>query len=114
MVKTLAICAACLSLSAVGMTIPRLQAPSKVGPAAIYPRTEVGAPNPNITQDNIDQNICSKGWSTDEVRPSTSVTTPIKREKMKEYGYSDTGLHYELDHLVSLQVGGCPACKDNL
>lgn len=88
--------------------------PDRAGPAAIYPRTETGSPNPKITQDNIRKNICNKKWKTDLVRPSTSVTGAIKRKKMKEYGYTDTGLHYELDHLISLQVGGCPACEDNL
>ena len=89
-------------------------APPKAGPDAIYPRSETGSPNPNIAQGNIKDNICKKGWSTDSVRPSTSVTGRIKRQKMKAYGYTDTGLRYELDHLISLQVGGCPDCDDNL
>lgn len=88
--------------------------PQKAGPDSIYPRSETGSPNPNFTQANITNNICKKGWSTDSVRPSTSVTGKIKRQRMKAYGYTDTGLHYELDHLISLQVGGCPDCEDNL
>jgi hypothetical protein len=87
----------------------------KAGPAEIYPdsvRTP-GAPNPTFTQANIANNICKKGWSTASVRPPTSVTGPIKTETMTAYGFTDP-THYELDHLESLQVGGCPDCKTNL
>ena len=89
---------------------------SKVGPSAIYPdfsRTP-GAPNSDITQSNIADNICKKGWSTTSVRPPTSVTTPIKTQTMKAYGFTDAPSHYELDHLISLQLGGCPDCPQNL
>ena len=89
--------------------------PGKAGPAEIYPdsvRTP-GAPNLDITQANIAGNICNKDWSTTSVRPPTSVTGPIKTDTMTEYGFTDP-THYELDHLESLQVGGCPDCKTNL
>jgi hypothetical protein len=33
---------------------------------------------------------------------------------MKAYGFTDSPTHYELDHLVSLQNGGCPDCVENL
>ena len=33
---------------------------------------------------------------------------------MLRYGLTDSPRHYELDHLVSLQVGGCPDCVKNL
>jgi hypothetical protein len=33
---------------------------------------------------------------------------------MKSYGFTDSRTHYELDHLISLQNGGCPACVANL
>ena len=91
----------------------RLQ--GRAGSAAIYPDSSKtpGAPNPDITQDNIAQNICSKDWSTSSVRPSTSVTNRIKTQTMKAYGFTDP-THYELDHLMSLQVGGCPDCVANL
>jgi Bacterial SH3 domain len=87
----------------------------KAGPAEIYPdsvRTP-GAPNPKISQANIANNICKKGWSTTSVRPPTSVTGPIKDDTMTAYGFADP-THYELDHLESLQVGGCPDCETNL
>jgi hypothetical protein len=33
---------------------------------------------------------------------------------MKAYGFTDSRTHYELDHLISLQNGGCPDCVENL
>ncbi len=89
---------------------------AKVGPAEIYPdstRTP-GAINTAITQDNIFENICSKGWTTGKVRPASSVTKRIKKQTMQDYGFTDAANHYELDHLISLQNGGCPACVENL
>lgn len=87
----------------------------RTGPATIYPDSlkTPGAPNPDITQDNIAESICKKGWSTSSVRPATSVTNRIKTQTMTAYGFTDP-THYELDHLISLQVGGCPDCVANL
>jgi hypothetical protein len=101
-----------LMLSAATITL----AQSKAGPEAIYPdstRTP-GATNSDIKQSNIQKNICKKGWTTDSVRPSTSVTSKIKKQTMVAYGFTDSATHYELDHLISLQNGGCPACVENL
>ena len=94
---------------------PARPSPPKVGAAEIYPdstRTP-GATNSKIKQSNIKSNICNKGWSTDSVRPGTGVTNRIKRETMAAYGFTDA-THFELDHLISLQNGGCPACVENL
>lgn len=90
--------------------------PAKAGPAEIYsdPAQTPGATNPKIKQSNIKTNICNKNWSTDSVRPGTGVTRRIKRDTMASYGFTDSPTHYELDHLISLQNGGCPACVTNL
>ncbi len=87
----------------------------KAGPAEIYPDSSrtPGAPNSDITQENIADSICKKGWSTSSVRPQTSVTNRIKTQTMTAYGFTGS-THYELDHLISLQVGGCPDCVENL
>jgi len=89
---------------------------SKAGPTEIYPDSSrtPGAPNPKISQDNIAANICNRGWTTASVRPSTTLTNRIKTQTMETYGFTDSRTHYELDHLISLQNGGCPACVANL
>jgi hypothetical protein len=88
----------------------------KAGPEAIYPDATKtpGATNPDMKQSNIQNNICKKGWSTASVRPPVSVTNKIKKQTMTAYGFTDAANHYELDHLISLQNGGCPDCVENL
>ncbi len=72
-----------------------------------------GAADPRVTQDNIESTICVSGY-TKTVRPPTSVTGPIKIERMKVYGYTDSLSNYELDHLIPLELGGAPADIKNL
>lgn len=89
---------------------------ARAGDAQIYPRSDLtpGKPDPHVTQDNIGDNICNKGWSTGSVRPPVRVTNKIKQQTMQAYGFEDATNHYELDHLISLQNGGCPDCVENL
>lgn len=76
---------------------------SITGDAQIYPKPDLtpGKEDPGISQDNIAENICKKGWSTASVRPPTSVTNKIKRQTMQAYGFTDAANRYELDHLIS-------------
>lgn len=105
---------------------------------AIYPNPSLtpGATNPNVSQDNIQQTICVKGF-TKTIRPPVSVTNQIKKQQMLAYhdrsrqspalpmkgrtadtskcvDHSNDARCYELDHLISLELGGCPDCVTNL
>jgi hypothetical protein len=100
-----------------------------------------GATNPNITPENINENICRSGWSTRSIRPPASYTTALKRVQMRSLGYttpnplprvqtasgkstkpdlkqcvddSSNLACYEEDHLVSLELGGDPRSPSNL
>ncbi len=77
-------------------------------------RCTPGAIDPRVTQENLDSTICVAGYSA-TVRPPVSVTDAIKSEQMAAYGVggSDKKL-YELDHLVSLEIGGAPRDPQNL
>ena len=73
-----------------------------------------GAVDARVTQDNIQATICQPGY-TQTVRPPTSYTTPLKRQLMAAYGLTDQPLaDYELDHLISLEIGGDPRSPANL
>jgi len=61
--------------------------------------------NPEVTQDNIRQTICTSGW-TRAVRPPTSYTEPIKQHLLTDFGGDPKD--YELDHIIPLAVGGIP------
>jgi hypothetical protein len=71
-----------------------------------------GAVNPAVNQASIGDTICRSGW-TATVRPASSVTTKIKRRVTAEYGLP-TGTQGELDHLISLELGGAPSDPTNL
>jgi hypothetical protein len=118
------------------------QAPShRIGPAEIYPdpvRTS-GAANPEVTQRNIQDNICNRHWSTKLIRPPAGYTSKLKRKQLREYGdtvhqaraqlvnpstgkvdtarcvaHSDNPACYEEDHLIPLEDGGDPTDPRNL
>lgn len=72
-----------------------------------------GAIDPRVTQANIHQTICVPGY-TRKVRPSVAVTGRIKTERMTAYGFRGAPGLYELDHLVSLELGGAPVDVKNL
>lgn len=106
-----------------GLSTKARQAPesegasARVGPPDIYPNPihTPGATNAAITEENIQQNICSPGWSTKFVRPPTSYTTKLKIEQLHEYDYVDTNPRdYEEDHLIPLELGGNPTDPRNL
>lgn len=68
------------------------------------PTCTPGAVDGAVTQDTIDRTICTSGY-TATVRPPASATDKVKHEMYKAYGLSD-GTPSELDHLVSLELGG--------
>ena len=85
------------------------------GPAEIYPQSNLtpGTINPEVTQETIGQTICTPGW-TATVRPSETLTNKIKEQVIALYGYPDIPSDYELDHFISLELGGAPSDTLNL
>lgn len=77
------------------------------------PACTPGALDARVTQSTIKRTICVKGYSQ-TVRPSTSYTRPLKQKIMERYGYIDAPENYELDHLISLELGGNPTSELNL
>src|SRR5206468_1763414 len=47
-----------------------------------------GKVNPDITQGNIADNICSNKWSTGQIRPLSDYTRKLKLDQMQQYGDS--------------------------
>ena len=71
-----------------------------------------GTTNPDVRQDNLNSTICKTGW-TKTVRPPVSVTIKLKKQIDQAYGLS-TSTQGELDHLISLELGGAPSDPRNL
>jgi len=79
------------------------------------PKLTPGALNPAVTQQTLGETICRPGGYTKSIRPPESYTYKIKVESIRQYGYTDRRLsHYELDHLISLELGGSPDSPQNL
>jgi hypothetical protein len=115
--------------------------PHRLGPAEIYPNSVMtpGGANPQATQRNIGDTICSRRWSTRLIRPPAQYTSRLKRKQLREYGdtvrqsraelvnpntgkveitrcvpHSDNVACYEEDHLIPLEDGGDPTDPRNL
>lgn len=78
------------------------------------PNCTPGSIDSSVTQDNIYETICVKGY-TSTVRPPVVYTNRLKQQQILDYGYVDTNLKdYEEDHLISLELGGHPTDPKNL
>jgi len=78
------------------------------------PALTPGAIDPYITQQNIHQTVCIKGY-TKTIRPPAHYTNKLKKRQIREYGYEDRNpKHYEEDHLIALSIGGDPRDPHNL
>jgi hypothetical protein len=84
-------------------------------PPGVLPRHGLtpGAINPSVTQSNIRNTICRPGY-TATVRPPFEYTNAMKHQLMRVYGVRGSIHDYELDHLIPLELGGCPNCETNL
>jgi hypothetical protein len=89
--------------------------PQAVIDAAVAPRQFSNEMvNQDITQANIQDTICRKGF-TKTIRPAVVYTNGVKFKLMREAGIPEADADkYELDHIVPLAVGGHPRKLVNL
>lgn len=103
-----------LSSSAQGADSDLMWGASKDSALSSDLATVPGATNPAVTQANIKTTICVAGWS-ERARPLLSYTSPIKRQLMKLAGVPlSQSKNYELDHDISIEIGGSPTDLKNL
>lgn len=78
------------------------------------PALTPGAINLEVTQENIGQTVCVKGY-TKTIRPPAHATNKLKQQQILAYGYADLApSRYEEDHLIALSIGGAPDDPLNL
>lgn len=77
------------------------------------PKRTPGSLNPAVTQETIGQTICAPGW-TQKIRPSTSVTTTLKKKQIDEFYGGGKLADFTEDHLIPLEIGGAPRDPLNL
>ena len=98
------------------VVVPLGQSAPRVGPGYLYPDPETtpGVTNPEVTQANIQQTICVRGW-TATIRPPASYTNTQKKQQLQAVRFTDKNpAHYEEDHFISLELGGNPGDPKNL
>jgi hypothetical protein len=78
------------------------------------PTCTPGATDPHVTQATLTTTICRAGGYTRTVRPPESVTSVEKNTALAAYAGTAPTSSYELDHLVSLELGGSPNSPRNL
>ena len=102
-------------LPAIGVDHPQDELARTNTPPGALPRRDLtpGAIDPRVTQHNIRKTICWPGY-TAAVRPPFAYTDVMKRRLMQVYGVQGSIHDYELDHLIPLELGGCPECETNL
>ena len=76
-------------------------------------RCTPGVTNPEVSQGNMAQTICQRGW-TRTIRPPVTYTDALKRQQMATYSEAGTRRQYEEDHLIPLELGGAPSDPANL
>jgi hypothetical protein len=82
--------------------------------ALILPTHTPGVRYFKVTQKTIASTVCVPGW-TKTIRPSASYTNALKKQQLAAWHYADQNpIHYEEDHLISLEIGGAPRAKNNL
>jgi hypothetical protein len=75
--------------------------------------------NGAVTQATIHSTICVKGW-TATIRPPVSYTEPLKKQDIAQYASQHakdpnwTLSNTEMDHRLSLELGGDPKDPNNL
>src|ERR1019366_5266997 len=74
-------------------------------PPEVLPRHDLtpGATDPRVTQSNIRNTICRRGY-TATVRPPFECTNAMKHLLMRVYGARGSVHDYELDHLIPLEL----------
>ena len=84
-------------------------------PSGCLPRHDLtpGTLDRRVTQANIAITICRPGYAR-SVRPPFAHSNRMKHRVMRTYGVTGNIHQYELDHLIPLELGGCPYCETNL
>lgn len=77
------------------------------------PNCTPGATNPDVTQANIEETICSSGYAS-SIRPPEDITEPEKEANASSYSYNGPLDTAEYDHLIPLELGGDPNDPRNL
>jgi hypothetical protein len=82
-----------------------------------------GAVNPDAIADlsgkphkvhGLEMNLCAKDFRATAVRKTITNFAGLKKKACAEYGLDKCDASVEGDHLISIEIGGCPDCLTNI
>jgi hypothetical protein len=93
-----------------GMALPD----PDVTPGAIDKEIEADPSGKSWVVNGIEKNICAPRFSAFAIRKTIKNFPKLKREACEEYGIAKCDGAVEGDHLISIELGGCADCLQNL
>jgi hypothetical protein len=102
---------------------PAAQYQIEAGMALPDPELTPGAVNAAVVADRsgaahkfngLEVNICAKDFRATAIRKTIRNFAKLKKQACQEYGIDKCDASVEGDHLVSIEIGGCPDCLKNL
>lgn len=83
-------------------------------PGAADPRAVADRTGKRHIVGGIERNLCAKDFRATAVRGTIHNFAGLKRKACAEYGLKRCDGTVEGDHLISIEIGGCPDCLTNL
>lgn len=93
-----------------GMALPDRE----VTPGMVDSDVEADPSGKSWVVDGLEKNICAPHFSATAIRKRIRNFPKLKREACEEYGVKKCDGSIEGDHLVSIEIGGCADCIENL
>jgi hypothetical protein len=87
----------------------RTATPGQVDPLAVADITGTS----HITN-GVERNVCAKDFRTPPIRKMITNFAGLKAASCKEYNVTPCDKSVEGDHLISIELGGCPYCLGNI
>lgn len=87
---------------------------AKVTPGAVDPAAVADPFGKQRIVAGIERNICAKDFRATAVRATIRNFAGLKKKACAEYGVAKCDASVEGDHLISIEIGGCPDCLQNL
>jgi hypothetical protein len=93
-----------------GMALPD----ASITPGVVDPEAVADITGKSHKSAGIERNICADDFRTGPIRAGIHNFAKLKREACAEYSVAKCDASVEGDHLISIEIGGCPDCLTNL
>jgi hypothetical protein len=93
-----------------GLSLPD----AKATPGAVDPEAIADLSGKQHLVAGIERNLCAQDFRTGPIRSRIRNFAKLKREACAEYGVTRCDASVEGDHLISIEIGGCPDCLANI